>query len=405
MAVLISSLITQIDRHIGDTSTDRFSTSDRYDAITEAVVCLQEKHQSELQNFTYTLNYVDTITSYLISSALADILMASDLRRAEGENGHTFTFKDGKSLQEDISNGITEDSYAIERYNGKAYIVVNKAPTYPSLVVSQFESLTDGGTWTLDAVTSDAVNLSLDTVGFTQGNGCLKFDADVSQSGNNRISLYATDLNSLDFTEVKGLSSVLLEVYLPEVTYFSSVTLSWGTDSSNYYSSTKTTPVSGAWTAGWNTVRVEWTGATTQTGTVTISDINYARIDLNYTASQGDVADYRVDYFRFARNEPLTLHYLSLNVGKDTSGTGISIFSAGTDTPFFSGQYDQAKYFVGHYAAGILMQDNRLFDEANEQFKQAGDRLRELKNILPSSRATETKSFKSSGLNFNRRNK
>lgn len=403
MAVLISQIITNIDRHTGDETNDRFSQAARYDAITEAVVCLQEEHQSELQNFTYVLNYVDTINSYLISSALSDILMSSDLRRMEGENNKLFTFKDGKSLQEDISNGNTDESYALERYNGKAYIVINKSSKYPAQVVSQFESLTDGGTWTLDAVTSDAINLSLDTVGFTQGNGCLMLDADVSQSGNNRISMYADDLDSLDFTEVKGLSSALLEVYLPEVTYFSSVTLSWGTDSSNYYSATKTTPVSGAWAVGWNTVKVDWTGATTQTGTVDITDINYVRIDLNYTASQGDASQYRVDYLRFARNEQLTLHYLSLNVGKDTNGTGISLFSAPTDTPFFSGQYDEAKFFVGHYAAGILMQDNRLFDEAAEQFKQADERLKKLKLILPSSSAKQTNAFKVGGISFNKR--
>lgn len=404
MAILISALITTLDRHTGDSSTDRFSTSDRYDALTEACVWLQEEHQSELQNFTYTQGFLDTINYYTISTALADILMASDLRKMEGENYSTFAFRDGKQLAVDLSTGRVEDSYAIERHDAKAYLVINHLSKYPALVVSQFESLTDSGTWTLDTVTSDATNLVLDDIGFLQGNACLKFDADVSLTANNRVSIYATDLDSLDFSEVKGLSSALLEISLPEVTYFSSVTLTWGTDTSNYWSATTTTPITGnTWVVGANTVKIDWTGSTTKTGSPDETDINYVRIDLNYTASQTDAADYRIDYLRFARKENLTLNYLSLNVGNNTGGTALSVFSAGTDTPFYSGQYDQLKYAHAHYAAGILLQDNRLNDQANEQFKEAEKRLKAAKDLIPSSRQRVTKSFKPMGISFNKR--
>lgn len=403
MAVLVSQLITQIDRHTGDSSLDRFSLADRYDAITEAVVSLQEGHLSEMQNFTYSLNYLDTMHYYQINNVLSDILMCSDLRRLEGENNRTFGFKDGRTLSEDISNGSQDSNYTLERHDGKSYIVINHPAKYTAITVSKFESLTDGGTWTLDGTTSDANTLTLDQVGFYEGAGCLKFNTTVAQSGNNRASIYATDLNSLDFTSIQGLSSALLELGLPDVTYFSSVTLTWGTNTSNYWSTTKTTPISGAWAIGQNTVNFSWTSTTTMTGTPDVTDINYIRIDLNYTASQANAVDYRIDNLRFARSEPLTLYYLSNNVGKDTSLAAISLFSAGTDTPFFSGQYDQLKYYVGHYAAGILLQDNRLFTEANEQFKEAATRLKEAKLLIPSSAQIEQRSFGIRGLNFNSR--
>lgn len=405
MAVLISSIITQIDRHTGDSSLDRFSLADRYDAITEAVSYLQEDHQSEMQNYTYTLNYVDSIHYYLISNVLSDILMSSDLRRLEGENVQSFPFVDGRQMTEILSQGTNTTAYAIERHDGKAYLVINKEAKYPTIVVSQFSTLTDGGTWTLDTITSDANTLVLDTVNYSQGNSSLMFNATVAQSGNNRASIYATDINSLDFSQVRGVSSGLIEIYIPDITYFSSVTMSWGTDISNYYSSTKTTSLSGVWVNGWNTVSIPWTDTTTQVGSVNSSSINYIRIDLNYTASQVDTTGFRIDYLRFSRNEPLVLFYLSLNVGKDTSGNPISVFSAGTDTPYFSGQYDIAKYFVGHYAAGILMQDNRLLQESQEQFKMAAERLRELNLILPSARETVTQAFKPNSVNFNKHNK
>lgn len=404
MAVTISQMITILDRHTGDTSTNRFSTNDRYDALTEACVWLQGKHQSELQNFTYKVNFLDTINYYNTTTIISDLLMASDMRRLVGDNSRVFTFKDSKRLAEDISNGSSEDAYTIERYDKKSFVGINTTSKYPALKISSFESLTDGGTWTADTSSSDATNLTLDQYGAIEGNGCLNFDIDVSQSGNNRARIYAEDLDSIDMSSIEGLSSGILKVYLPAVTYFSSVTLYWGTDASNYWSATVSSPIDPtSWTVGWNEVKVDWSPSTTVTGTPDSSDINYVAIDFNYTASQADQTDYRIDFLRFARPEVLTFHYLSANVGFNTSGTGIALFSAGTDVPYFSGQYDNLKYAITHYASGILLQDARLFGEANQQFDSADQRLKEAKDIFPSSRQRETKSFKVSGINFRRK--
>lgn len=405
MAVTISQIISLIDRHTGDYSTDRFTTAERYDSITESVVWLQGKHQSELQNFTYSLDFLDTINYYPLTNTLSDLLMASDLRKLEGDNHRSFAYKNDKQIKEDISNKSIEDGYTIERRDDESFLAINHYPKYKAIIISQFESLTDGGTWTLDSVTSDAENLELDQTGFYQGNACLKFDADVSNSANNRISVYATDVNSLDFTSVEGLSSFIMDIGLPSIDQFSSVTLSWGTDTSNYWSATQTTPVSGSWSIGKNTVKIDWTSATTVVGTPDVTDINYIRIDLNYTASQTDAVDYRIDYLRVARKEPLTLHYLSWNVGKDTSGNAISLFSSTTDTPYFSGKWDQLKFAIANYAAGVLFLDNRMKEEANSYFAQAYDNLSDAKDIIPSSRQRETKNFKPSGINFTRRKK
>ena len=408
MAVTIAQLITTVDTYTGDTSTDRFTQAERFDALTEAVVWAQESHGSELQNFTYDFNYYDGIHQYNVTSILADLIMASDLRKVEGENYQTFQFTSGKQLSEDIANKKDISSYTIERHDRKAYIVVNHASKYQAKLISSFETLTDGGgTWAADATTSDAENLAVDSVNFNEGSASLKFDADVSNQANDRSSIYNTTLTQLDLTELNALSSAFLDVYIPESTNFSSVTLTWGTDTSNYWSATVTADAFGAsFVEGtWLTLKFDWTAATTTTGTPDAEDITYVRVDFNYAAGYSDATGFGVDHLRFVRPEKLKLFYLSTYVGRDTNSAYIQLFSATTDTPFFSGLYDQMKYSVAHYAASVLLDNARLFEEAENQLKKAYAALKRVTNMIPSSKQVETHSFKNAGVNFNRRNR
>lgn len=406
MAVTIAQLITTVDTYTGDSTTDRFTQAERFDALTEAVVWAQESHGSELQNFTYDLDYYNGIHYYNISSVLSDLIMVSDLRRLEGENHITFEFSNGKQLSEDISNRNNLSSYTIERNDRKAYLVINHESKYPVFELSNFESLTDGGgTWTADTTTSDIANLEVDSVMFNDGNNSLKFDADVSLTGNNRVSIYNTGLTSQDMSSLDGISAGFLDVYFPSpITYISSVTLSWGTDSSNYWSVTSTTDAYGAtFTADkFNTIKFTWNSATSMTGTPDSTDITFVRIDVNYTASQADATGFRVDNLRFVRPEKLKLYYLSTYVGRDTNGASIQLFGATTDTPFFSGLYDQMKYAVAHYAASVLLDNARLFDESENQLKKAYQALKRITNIIPSSKQVESHNMKVAGINFNR---
>jgi hypothetical protein len=405
MAVTIANLITTVDTYTGDSSTDRFSQAERFDALTEAVVWAQESHGSELQNFTYAFDYYDGIHQYNVTSILADLIMSSDLRKAEGENYQTFEFTDGKQLSEDIANKKNTSSFTIERHDRKAYVVINHTSKYGAKKVSDFESLTDGGgEWTADTVTSDITNLAVNSINFNEGNGSLSFDADVSLTANDRVSIYNTTLTSIDMTDLYGLSAGLLDVYIPESTNFTSVTLTWGTDTSNYWSATVTADIYGAaWTENtWQTLKFAWTGSTTMTGTPDKTDITYIRIDFNYAGGYSDATGFAVDNLRFVRPEQLKLYYLSTYVGRDTNSANIQLFGATTDTPFFSGLYDQMKYAVARYAASVLFDNARLFDEAEVQLKKAYSALKRVTNIIPSSKQVPTNSFKAAGINFRR---
>jgi len=277
------------------------------------------------------------------------------------------------------------------------------ASKYHALIVESGDDLTANATWQVDSTNSDATNLTLDEVEFLYGNGSFNFDADVSQSGNNRATIYADDYEEMDLTDYLDLASWIFEVYIPDVTNFTSVTLYWGSSSTSYWSASATTDINGsAWAAGWNTVKINWADATA-TSSPDETAIDYIRLDYNYGAGQGDDTDFRLDHLRLARPEKLKFYYTSWSVGETSTSdsTKVYAFAATTNVPFFSGQYDQYKY--AHKAASRAFFKMGLRDDAISEEVEAIKALNRAKKGIPSSRTPEVKSFKVGGINFRRR--
>lgn len=404
MAITIANIITNFDTYLGDTSNDRVTAAERLQYITEATVWLQEELENDLQNVTYDLNYYDTIHYYKVTTALADLLEGADLRQGEDDHILSFTHKSSRELAEEIGQQFGESSWAIERRDSNAYLVVNHDSKYKAKVVSGFDSTTDGGgTWTLDTTNGDGTNLTVDTNEFKQGSASLNFDLDVSQTANNKAILYNSTMNTMDLSDYEDLSAWIFDFYIPENLYSTSFTLYWGSDTSNYWSATVTTDINGgAWVDGWNVVKVNWSDAT-KTGTPDVSAIDYVQVDYNFGASQADETDLRIDNLRLVRPEKLKFHYLSWYVGTNTGGTDIAVFGATTDIPYFSGQYDQYKFPVAHKAASLAFKSLRLKQESQDEEAEALKALKRIMKIHPSSKTAEVKSFKVRGVNFRSR--
>lgn len=401
MSITLSNIVTNIDTYIGDSSTDRISSAERIQAINEATVWLQEELGNEMQNNTYSLKYYDSVYYYKVSTAVADLLEGADLRRATEDHNRTFAHKSSKELAEEIGQNAQESSWAIERRDGDTYLVVNHQTKYTTKVICDCDATdSGGGTWSVDTTNSDATNLTIDTVECKTGTGSFNFDIDVSQAGTNKAELVNSTLNSLDLSDYEDLGSFLFWLYIPDVTEFTSVTIFFGEDESNYWSATVTTDVDGsAWANGWNRVKIDWEDAT-KTGSPDASDTVYFQIDLNYTASQGDDTDFRIDDIILVRPETLTFHYLSWNVGTNSGGTDLTAYTATTDIPYYSGMYDQLKYPVAHKAASILFNSLRLYQDSQFEEQEALKALRRIRKLIPSSRTPELKSFKAHGINF-----
>lgn len=407
MSITINEIQTNLNTYLGDTSTDRISAAERLQAITESVIWLQEETQNDHTIDTYTLNYFDTVHSYKVTTAVADLLQSADLRRSEDLQTYSFANKSSRELADEIGQGFDESSFSIERRDRNAYLKINHWSRYTAQVISDFEATSDGGgTWAVDSTNSDATNLTVDNAEFIHGNGSLNFDITVSQSGNNRATLTNSTLTSLDLTDYNDLASWIMGVYIPDVTYITSVTLFWGSSSTAYWSLTSTTDINGnAFVNGWNTVKFDW-ASSTKTSTPSVSAVTYMRIDVNYGASQPDDTDFRVDYLRLVRPEVLTFYYTSWSVGQTSAAdtTKIYAFAATTNVPYFSGQYDQYKFAVAHKAASLLyMSPLRLQSQAIAEEAEALKQLKRVKRIVPKSSNPEVHSFKPIGISFRRR--
>jgi hypothetical protein len=407
MSITISDVKTNLDTYIGDTSTDRISDDERFQAITEATVWLNQELGNDHSMDTYQLNFLDTVNYYKITTAVSDLLQGGDLRRGVGENYMSATPKGSRDIAEDIAQESYEFAWAIERRNGDAFLAVNLKDVTSAKVLSTHDSLSaGGGTWEADTTNSDALNVTVDTIEKQEGSASLNFDIDVSQSGNNKATIQNTTLDQQDLSTYEDLGSWLVEVYIPDTANFTSFTLYWGSDTSNYWSTTVTTDIDGsAFSDGWNKLKLDWNSAT-KTSSPDVTAIDYVGYDFNYGAPQVDDTDFRIDNLRIANPVPLTFHYLSWKVGTDNSSNDITSYSATTDIPFYSGQYDQYRYPVAHKAASILFFGPlRLADEALMHEREAQRLIENIQNRVPASTTTETKNFKVLGINFNRRSR
>ena len=400
----VASIISRSDQLIRDTSNYSVTAADRLRAVSMAIQSLFVDFGFDQTNKTYQFNYYDTLNAYNITTAVPSYLDSVDLRLSkDGEHIVQFSRKTPRELATEI-NVIEDDSFAVEKYNNKNYLLISHVAKYQSVVLHDCESLTANGTWTADTSTSDATNLTLDEVEFEIGSASLNFDVDVSQSVNNRATIYNSSLDSVDLSDYENLAALLFRARIPESTSFSSITAYWGSSDSAYWSATVTSDAfSESITENqWQRYKVNWSDAT-MTGTPDSSAIDYLRFDFNYAGGYIDQTDFRLDDIRMARPEALKLFYNSWVIGTDTTGTtDLYEFTATTDIPFYSGQFDFFDNYVAMKTAAILfaemgLQNDALFYETKSEVEK-----NRLKKKFPTTRLTPTKSFKVKGISWNK---
>ncbi len=393
--ITVSDIQDNLNTYIGDSSTDRISAVQRLQYITEGTVWLQEILQNDAQNATYDLNYYDTVNYYKITTSVADMLEGADLRRVKDKQTLSFEHKSSRELAEDIGQQFPGNSWSVERRNGETYLAINHQIETKSVVLDNCQTI---GNW---MAANDAYNLTVDTTEYKEGSGSFKFDVNVLLSGTaNSASLIngLWDAGDLSKYEIDG--SILLWIYIADSTFTTSVSLVWGSDSSNFWTVAVTTPLNKTtFEDGWNRVKFDWATAT-KTLSPDASSVSYIYISLNYSASQTDMTGVRIDNIIISKPEKLTFYYLSWNVGKDAAGSSLTAFSATTDIPYFSGTYDQYKYSVAHMAASLVYGSFRLPNEAQEELISAERALQHVKGVIPSQKNPETKNFKVGGINL-----
>jgi hypothetical protein len=146
------------------------------------------------------------------------------------------------------------------------------APT----VINQMESITSNGTWSVGGFASD---LAVNNSNWVQGAASLQFN---TKTGTNYLE--NSTMQAINLSGVQNQSYLFVWVYVPTGTKLTSVTLSWGSSSWNYWTSTVTTnQQNNAFVNGWNQCQFVWSSATT-TGTPDASKIKFARVALTTSA-------------------------------------------------------------------------------------------------------------------------
>ena len=149
----------------------------------------------------------------------------------------------------------------------------------------------------------------------------------------------------IDCSSYQNRSNIYFDIDFSSVTNLTSVTLEWGTNSSNYFTYTATTDYLGnAFTTGWITIKIPWSSIPTTVGAPTITSIKYLQLTIAASPST-NLGLIRVQNFFISENVPLTLTYYSVNMVTTTAGSQSQTFTTAantTDLPLWSGRWDMA---------------------------------------------------------------
>ena len=260
-----------------------------------------------------------------VNAAPTDFYAVQDLV-ARTAGTYVFRFLEPDTAQRLAAGGNLGDYFAIERRDGANYIRVS----YQHAVgeATDLDKANDVTDWNADTAASDALAPTKDEQMFIRHSASVNFDVDVSASVNNRATIYNDNL-SVNASEYEDDSAIVVDVFIPDVTNFTSVDLYWGSDASstpaakaNYWEVTGTTTTASgeSFRAGWNKVAFDWDGAT-KTASPDSANIRYLEFRVNYGAGQADDTDFRVNNFRLNKPEELDLYYYTTSIAKNAAGT------------------------------------------------------------------------------------
>jgi len=234
---------------------------------------------------------------------------------ATEDNKHEYTLPDNFREIDELRDGAGDlvspvpvsDTYSDSGYelSGRNKLYIEDVPnpsstdTVTKTTILENNAYDEDGTW---AGTLDATNVTTDSDEFKSGTGSVNFDVDVSADSGNVAVMTNSTFTAVDLDDYDETGKIRGWVYVPDVTYFSSLTLRWGTDSSNYWSLDVDTDYKDhAIHDGWNYVEWDWgDSSASETGTVTETSIGYLQLRVNYTANQPDDTDFRLGSFRVA---------------------------------------------------------------------------------------------------------
>lgn len=382
----VSNIITNTNTFIGDSSTDRVSATDRYQAVTEATAWLLEELGNEHMTDRAEIEFLPTVTWYKMDNLTPYLLTAGQLRFKEAQSDLVdFTRVEARELE-----NISKDrhAYAIERYNDDSYL---------GIVMPEKHDLTHKDLVPLDESDSLTYTGTNATAIFKEKNA-IRFD--MTNTGVTSTGL-TTTTESVDITDYEGTGIIIVELEIPDMEDITTVTIKFGTDTtSNYWLGTVSQDVNGNPLAvGVNTLKFKWADLT-KVGTPSISAIVTWQWLVNHLSSKPVAEGFKLSDMRIAKPTYLNFKYLFFRVGKSSAGADIIEFTADTDEPFFSERYPQYRYAVAHKAAGILFRSLQQIENARAEDREANNSLDRYRKNFSGERDMGSSNFKVAGVSL-----
>lgn len=382
--ITVQDILKNSNAYIGDTSTDRVSADDRYQAVTEATAWLLEELGNEHMVDRADINYLPTVTWYKMDTLTPYLLTAGNLRFKEERTDRTdFTRVEPRDL---ATMGEDKYAYAIERYNDVSYMGIKAGDEGSSRDLVGINKK-DGLTYT--PINADNV---------FKEDAAIKFD--MLGTGSTATGLSTTS-KSIDLTNYEWDGVLIFEVEIPDMAAVTSVSLKFGDDlGTDYWIGTVTQDVNNnPLVEGVNTIAISWSDLTV-VGTPTVTDITKWSWTVNHTALKPVAEGFRLSDMRVAKKIALTFKYIFYRVGKDNTGDDIIEFGANTDVPFFAERYPQYRFAVAHKTAAVLFRNQRLFEEARAEERDAVNALTRYRKNFAGERDMSNSSFKIAGVSL-----
>lgn len=383
MARTLATLTDSLNIRIHDKTGGTVESTDAMDFFNRAIDKLKSKSEFPGTKQRAEMSLFDGVYEYPIPSGYKS---AIDFRELRG-GSKQFVKRSSKSFWQEIES-TSDDMYADDNFNEDKLLLVFNAAASGAVTLHTCDSISTNGTWSADTSDSDATNVTTDTAEFVEGSGSVNFDISVSQSTNDYAAIVNSTLTTAaDISDHEDKSTVFVDVYLPDVTYLTSLTLRWGSSSSNYWSQTVTTQYNGInFKAGWNTIGFAWNGAT-ETGTGDPNGIDYLYFRVTYSSSQTADTDFRIDNIRSILPDKVTLNYYSTNFVKDADGTYGAEFNDTDDATVLEDHEDvMLLYAATHEALNFL----RMYEEALLSKKEFEELFQDITNDKPSEKERES---------------
>lgn len=378
-------IIKNANSFIGDSSTDRVTADERYQACTEATAWLLEELGNEHMTDRAEIEYLPTVTWYKMDSLTPYLLTAGQLRFKEEKNNRTdFTRVEPRDLASMRNTGY---AYAIERYNSDSYLGIK----LPYVDETEYQELIALNVY--DGLTYTGVN----AVNITGEDHAIRFDMETTGEASTGL----TTTKAVDLTNYINTGVLVFEFEIPDIEDVNSVTIKFGDDlTSNYYYNTVTQDVNGnALVSGVNTIKIRWQDLT-KVGTPTPSTVTEWGFYMNHETDKTVIEGLKLSDLIVAKPIYLNFKYVFYRVGKNASGTDIIEFSADTDVPFFIDRYPQYRYAVAHKAAASLFRMMQDPTSAGSEDSQANRALKRYRKNFSNEVDSGSSAFRPAGVRF-----